>query len=131
MRMRFGLSMPIVQQIPGRVQPWEVTAGAAEMVAVARAAERLGFSHLSACDHVAIPETYVPSTGSVWYDTAVTLSFLAAVTTRVRLLSHVVVLPYRHPLAVAKAFATLDQLSGGRVILGVGAGHLKPEFRAL
>ena len=82
--MRFGLSMPIVQQIPGRVQPWEVAAGAAEMVTVARAADRLGFSHVSACDHVAIPQTCVSSAGAVWYDTAVTLSFLAAVTTRVQ-----------------------------------------------
>src|SRR6185436_5307612 len=47
------------------------------------------------------------------------------------LLSHVLVLPYRHPLLVAKSFATLDRLSGGRVLLGVGAGHLKPEFRSL
>src|SRR5207245_11135667 len=49
----------------------------------------------------------------------------------IRLLSHVYVLPYRHPLVTAKAFATLDALSGGRVIVGVGAGHLEAEFAAL
>ena len=48
-----------------------------------------------------------------------------------RLLSHVLVLPYRHPLLAAKAFATLDALSGGRAIIGAGSGHLKPEFRSL
>ncbi len=129
--MKFGLSLPIVQQIPGRVQAWELTAGAAELVTVARAADRLGFSHLSVCDHVAIPQTRAAAAGTVWYDAAVTLGFLAAATTRVRLLSHVIVLAYRHPLVVAKSFATLDQLSNGRVILGVGSGHLKPEFRTL
>ena len=129
--MRFGVSLPVIQQIPGRVQPWEVTAGGHELVAVAQAADRLGFSHVSACDHVAIPQSYAASAGTVWYDAAVTLGFLAAATARVRLLSHVVVLPYRHPLVVAKAFATLDHLSEGRVILGVGCGHLKPEFRTL
>lgn len=129
--MRFGLNLPMVQQIPGRVQPWELAAGSEELVRVARAADRLGFSYIAACDHVAIPHSRAAATGTVWYDAAVTLGFLAAATTRVRLLSHVIVLPYRHPLAVAKAFATLDHLSGGRVILGVGAGHLKPEFRAL
>ncbi|HVO24921.1 MAG TPA: TIGR03619 family F420-dependent LLM class oxidoreductase [Candidatus Margulisiibacteriota bacterium] len=129
--MRFGLSMPVIQQIPGRVQPWETAAGAGALVAVAQAADRLGFSHVSVCDHVAIPQSYAASAGTVWYDAAVTLGFLAAVTTRVRLLSHVMVVPYRHPLVVAKAFATLDHLSGGRVILGAGCGHLKPEFRSL
>lgn len=129
--MRFGLSMPVIQQIPGRVQPWETAAGGSALVAVAQAADRLGFSHVSACDHVAIPQSYAASAGTVWYDAAVTLGFLAAATTRVRLLSHVMVVPYRHPLVVAKAFATLDHLSGGRVILGAGCGHLKPEFRSL
>ncbi len=129
--MRFGLSMPIIQQLPGRVQPWETAAGGHEVVAVARAAERLGFSHVSACDHVAIPLSHAPWAGTVWYDAAVTLGFVAAATSRIRLLSHVLVLPYRHPLVVAKAFATLDHLSNGRVILGVGCGHLKPEFRTL
>jgi len=129
--MNFGLSMPVVQQLPGRVQLWEIAAGPHEMLTVARAADRLGFSHLSACDHIAIPQSYAASAGTVWYDAVATLGFLASATTRIRLLSHVMVLPYRHPLAVAKAFATLDHLSGGRVILGAGAGHLKPEFRTL
>ena len=66
-----------------------------------------------------------------WYDAGSTLAFVAGVTTRIRLLSHVLVLPYRHPLVVAKQYGTLDHLSGGRVILGVGSGHLKPEFKVL
>ena len=64
---------------------------------------------------------------TTWYDTVATLGWLAASTSRVRLLSHVFVLAYRHPLVSAKSFATLDALSGGRVILGVGAGHLEAE----
>ncbi len=129
--VRCGLSLPVVQQLPGRAQEWEARAGAAELTTVAAAAERLGFSHISACDHIAIPSSCTASAGAVWYDAAVTLAFLAGVTSRVRLLSHVMVLPYRHPLVVAKAFATLDHLSNGRVILGIGCGHLKPEFRLL
>jgi probable F420-dependent oxidoreductase len=68
---------------------------------------------------------------TTWYDTVATLGFLAAATRHVRLLSYVYVLPYRHPLMTAKAFATLDALSGGRVILGAGAGHLQGEFETL
>ena len=67
----------------------------------------------------------------MWYDTIATLGWLGALTKQVRLLSHVYVLPYRHPLAAAKAFLTLDHLSDGRAILGAGAGHLESEFEFL
>ena len=60
-----------------------------------------------------------------WYDTIATLGWLAAQTERVQLVSHAYVLPYRHPLQVAKSFVTLDALSGGRAVLGAGAGHLE------
>jgi probable F420-dependent oxidoreductase len=69
--------------------------------------------------------------GTTWYDTASTLGLLAGATTRTRLLSHVAVLAYRHPLVSAKAFATLDHLSKGRLIIGVGAGHVAEEFAQL
>jgi probable F420-dependent oxidoreductase len=69
--------------------------------------------------------------GATWYEPAVTLAYVAAITQRVRLLTHVLVLPHHHPLRIAKQYGTLDALSGGRVILGVGAGHLRPEFQAL
>ena len=66
-----------------------------------------------------------------WYDTIATLGCLAGITEHVRLMSHVYVLPYRHPLMTAKAFMTLDELSGGRALLGVGAGHVQAEFELL
>lgn len=131
MTFPIGLGMPIVQQVPGRAQAWESGAGTRELVRIAQAADALGFAWITCSDHVAVPASYAPSMGPTWYDPATTLAYLAAVTTRVHLLSHVLVLPYRHPLTVAKTYATLDQLSGGRVILGVGSGHLKPEFASL
>ena len=66
-----------------------------------------------------------------WWDTVATLGYLAAITEQVRLMSHVYVLPYRHPLMAAKCFLTLDELCGGRAILGVGAGHVDAEFELL
>ena len=66
-----------------------------------------------------------------WQDCIGTLSWLAGITTRTNLLSHAYVLPYRHPLVAAKQFATLDYLSGGRAIVGIGAGHVQPEFERL
>jgi probable F420-dependent oxidoreductase len=129
--LSFGIALPVVQQVPTQTQAWERDGGPAEILAVARAADRLGFAWVTCSDHVAVPATYAASMGATWYEPATTLAFVAAATTRVRLLSHVLVLPYRHPLVAAKLFATLDCLSGGRVIIGAGSGHLKPEFRSL
>jgi probable F420-dependent oxidoreductase len=129
--MHFGTALPAVQQIPTRSQPWEAEIGGPEILEAARTAERAGFAHLSCSDHVVVPVSRAGGMGATWYDAGSTLAFVAGVTTRVKLLPHVLVLPYRHPLLVAKQYATLDHLSGGRVVLGVGSGHLKPEFRIL
>src|SRR6185295_7552645 len=68
---------------------------------------------------------------SRYYDPLATLAFIAAQTSRIRLVTHVLVLPYHHPLALAKRYGTLDRLSGGRLILGVGVGTLEREFALL
>lgn len=127
----FGTSLPAVQQIPARTKAWEGALGGAEIVRAARVAERAGFAYVACSDHVAVPLSRAGTMGATWYDAGSTLAFVAGATTRIRLLSHVLVLPYRHPLVVAKQYGTLDHLSGGRVILGVASGHLKPEFRTL
>ena len=128
---RFGTSLPGIQQIPSRVRPWERDVNGDAILAAARAAEAAGFDWVSCSDHPMVPVSRAEAMGPTWYDAGSTLAFVAGVTSRVRLLSHVLVLPYRHPLLVAKQYGTLDHLSGGRVILGVGSGHLKPEFKTL
>jgi probable F420-dependent oxidoreductase len=127
----FSMQLPVQAQSTLMAQPWEGSAGPAELAAVARACDASGFYSVSVCDHVAIPRDRAPSMSTTWYDTVATLGWLAGLTERVRLLSHVYVVPYRHPLQTAKAFATLDALSGGRAILGVGVGHVEGEFAAL
>jgi probable F420-dependent oxidoreductase len=129
--VKFGASLPAVQQIPARARPWEREIGGPQILEAARTAERAGFAWVSCSDHVAVPASHAPAMGATWYDAGSTLAFVAGGTSRIRLLSHVLVLPYRHPLLVAKQYGTLDHLSGGRVILGVGSGHLKPEFKVL
>lgn len=130
-RLVCGMQLPIAAQSTTFVQPWEATAGVEELRRVAVAADRAGLFYLGVSDHIAVPRSHAAAMSTVWYDTVATLGFLAAATTRIRLLSYVWVAPYRHPLVTAKAFATLDALSNGRVILGVGAGHLEAEFAAL
>ncbi|HEY6697594.1 MAG TPA: TIGR03619 family F420-dependent LLM class oxidoreductase [Acidimicrobiales bacterium] len=127
----FTMQLPVQAQSTLIAQPWEPAAGPAELAAVARACDANGFYSVSVCDHVAIPRERAPAMTTTWYDTVATLGWLAGFTGNVRLLSHVYVVAYRHPLQTAKAFATLDTLSGGRAILGVGAGHVEGEFDAL
>src|SRR5437867_6465655 len=127
-RLVYGMQLPVQAQSTYFVEPWEREAGADELAAVAAACDESGFFYVAVCDHVAVPRDRADAMGTTWYDPIATLSWLAARTERVRLLSHVYVLPYRHPLVSAKAFATLDALSGGRAIAGVGAGHVAAEF---
>lgn len=126
-----GLQLPVQARSTYFVADWERTAGPHEMAAVAKTADAAGYAYVGVCDHVALPEAVADSMGYHWVDPIATLGWLAAQTTEVRLLTHVYVLPYRHPRLAAKQFATLDDLSGGRAICGVGAGHVEAEFDLL
>ncbi|MEU8680670.1 LLM class F420-dependent oxidoreductase [Streptomyces sp. NPDC048611] len=125
------MQLPVQSQSTLFAESWEAAAGPADLVEVARAADRAGFAYVACCEHVAIPRRLAEAMSTVWYDPVATLAHLAAVTERVRLLSHVAVAGLRHPLITAKQYATLDRLSGGRLILGVGAGHVPEEFAVL
>ncbi|MCD9144370.1 TIGR03619 family F420-dependent LLM class oxidoreductase [Streptomyces albireticuli] len=130
-RLSYGMQVPVTSLSTLYAEPWEVEAGPRELRRIARAADRLGFAYLATCDHVAVPTRLAAAMGTVWYDPVATLAHLAAVTERTLLLSHVAVAALRHPLALAKQYATVDRLADGRLVLGVGAGHVREEFEAL
>ncbi|MET7699202.1 LLM class F420-dependent oxidoreductase [Streptomyces sp. NPDC005485] len=130
-RLAYGMQLPVQSQSTIYAEAWEAGAGPDDLVEIARAADRSGFAYLAGCDHVAIPRRLAGAMSTIWYDPIATLAFLAGVTRHVRLLSHVAVVGLRHPLLTAKQYATLDHLSGGRLILGVGAGHVQEEFEVL
>ncbi len=113
------------------------------LTTLARTAEQVGIESLWAVEHVVVPEGYEspypyakdgkmpgPEEAPI-PDPFVWLSYVAAVTSRIKLATGVLILPQRHPFYVAKEVATLDQLSQGRVILGIGIGWLEEEFDAL
>jgi probable F420-dependent oxidoreductase len=129
--LAYGMQLPVQSQSTIYAEPWEATAGVDELTTIARAADQHGFAYVAVCDHVAIPRPHDESMNTSWWDTMTTLGYLAGVTERVHVMSHVYVLPYRHPLMAAKAFLTLDAVSKGRAILGVGAGHVEAEFDLL
>src|SRR5690349_12735307 len=98
---------------------------------VAGAVERSGFDGFSLSEHPAPGARWLASGGHQTLDPFVTLGYVAAATERLRLLTYLAVAPYRNPSLLAKAAATLDKLSGGRLILGLGTGYQKSEFHAL
>ncbi|WP_028802764.1 LLM class F420-dependent oxidoreductase [Streptomyces sp. 142MFCol3.1] len=130
-RLAYGMQLPVQSQSTLYAEAWEASAGPADLVEIARGADRAGFDYIASCDHVAVPRRLAGAMSTIWYDPVATLAHLAAVTERVRLLSHVAIVGLRHPLVTAKQYATLDHLSGGRLVLGVGAGHVREEFDAV
>jgi probable F420-dependent oxidoreductase len=105
------------------------------LVAAARAAEAAGFDSVWAGEHIVLPDPQMPPSPMNPQDPALdsllSLTWAAAHTSTIRLATGIVILPQRNPLVLAKQVATLDVLSGGRLMLGVGAGYLEAEFRAL
>ena len=102
------------------------------LVGLASRAEELGFDSVWVHDHVFnVGHVFDRIGGRPYYEPLTLLSFVAARTTRVRLGTSVLVLPYHNPIRLAKAAATLDVLSGGRLILGVGVGAIENEMEAM
>ncbi|MEI7716544.1 MAG: LLM class F420-dependent oxidoreductase [Mycobacterium sp.] len=124
--MRFAFTYPM------HVHPYNPELVTGEAIAsIAAAAEAAGFHGFGFTDHPAPSQRWLDGGGHDALDPFVALGFAAAVTTTLRLIPNIVVLPYRNPFLVAKSGATLDLLSGGRFTLAVGVGYLKREFSAL
>ncbi|MDN4172185.1 TIGR03619 family F420-dependent LLM class oxidoreductase [Nocardioides sp. SOB77] len=129
--MQLGIVSPVVTANPGAHSAWEEGAGIAELTRIAETADRLGFHHLTCSEHVAVPVAVAEQRGATYWDPLATLGYLAARTERIRLATQVLVLGYHHPLELAKRYGTLDLVSGGRVVLGLGVGSLEEEFELL
>lgn len=125
--MRYSVQLPT-----DRVDAFEEFGTGEAVSEVARAIEAAGFDACFVTDHPFPSDRFVNEAGGHHAaDPFVALAFAAAATTRLRLQTHILVLPYRNPFHVASAVASLDAMSGGRVIMGVAAGYLRDEFAAL
>lgn len=119
--MRLGVNVPNFGPgtDPGVLRDW------------AQTVEGLGFDLLMVSDHIAVTPDVAEQYPAPFYEPFTTLSWLAGVTDRIHLGTTVVIVAYRHPLLLARMAANLHQLSGGRLVLGVGAGWARQEFEAL
>lgn len=128
---KLSVATPVVTMFPHSSGDWEKDATIEDLARIAEAADGLGYHHLTCSEHVALPATETGRRGTRYWDPLATFGYLAARTRRIRLATNVLVLGYHHPLDIAKRYGTLDRISGGRLILGVGVGSLKEEFDLL
>lgn len=126
-----GIVTPMLTAVPGMHSGWETPGDVHALVRIVQCADVLGFDHITCSEHVAVPAEVAAQRGSTYWDPLASLSYLACATSRIRLVTYVLVLGYTHPVALAKRYGTLDRLSGGRVTLGLGVGSLEQEFALL
>jgi probable F420-dependent oxidoreductase len=124
MTVRFSCRCPNADYLGFEATPEGIIASAAK-------AEELGFDAVFVNDHIIVDSSTRSGPWTNTYDPLVALSFIAANTTRIGLGESVLIVPYRNPIATAKMLATIDRMSGGRLIAGVGAGWNEAEFNAL
>jgi len=129
--VKLGIVTPVVTRLPRAHARWEVEAGLAEVERVVVQAERLGYDFCTCSEHVAVPREIAAERGGTYWDPLAVFGYLAAKTSSIRFATFVLVLAYHHPLAIVKRYGTLDRISGGRLVLGVGVGSLLEEFELL
>ena len=128
---RLSVATPVVTMFPKTSGDWENYASIEDLARIAEAADRLGYHHLTCSEHIALPAAETHRRGTRYWDPLATFGYLAVRTQRIRFATNVLVLGYHHPLEIAKRYGTLDKVSGGRLILGVGVGSLKEEFELI
>ena len=112
----------------GRLGP---SPGRSRLPRIAATIDGLGYDAITTSEHLAMPYEEVPRLGPYWMHALSVMAFVSGATKRVRVDASVLVLPYYHPLAFAKALSTIDVLSGGRLDVSIGVGHAMREFEAL
>ncbi len=120
-RLKVGVVLPTYR----RLATVENIRRAAEL------SETVGFDSVWVTDHVVVPAPSVEAFGPTFFEAVSVMSYVAGITSRVQIGAAILIVPYRHPLVLAKMLATADQLSGGRVILGAGLGWLETESSLL
>jgi probable F420-dependent oxidoreductase len=129
--MKLSFSMPNMVRLKAMAQPWERDVTGADQQQLAQWAEKLGFEMICVSEHHIIPKAHVELSGAHYFSAYPGMAFFAGATRRIRVNSAIAILPVQHPIITAKALATIDWMSGGRLTITFAVGWLKEEFDLL
>jgi len=129
--MKFALATRMIDLYPPVMSRWEPETTGAEILRYAKKADTLRWDWMTLPEHMLMPNEMVEVMGARFPEGIVACSVLAGATQRIKFLTFILVLPYRHPIMLAKQISTLDFLSNGRFLLGTAVGHLEGEFEVL
>jgi probable F420-dependent oxidoreductase len=129
--MRFSFPLPHLLRLKATLQPWEAKVTGLDQMRLARRAEELGYDMLGIPEHFIIPREHVDLSGPHYFHAAAAQGFFAGATQRIRVNSALAILPLQNPIVTAKAYSSIDWLSGGRITVTFGVGWLEGEFKLL
>ncbi|MCK0172545.1 TIGR03619 family F420-dependent LLM class oxidoreductase [Mycolicibacterium sp. F2034L] len=129
--MQLVFPLPHMLRLPAMSQPWEAAVTGADQTRMAKCADAWGYDMIAVPEHFVIPVEHLELSGPHYLQSTVAQAYLAGATERIRLNSCITVLPLQHPVVLAKALATADWMSGGRMMVTFGVGWLAGEFEAL
>ena len=129
--MQLVFNRPPMLRLKAMSQPWEGSVTGADQTRMAKCADAWGYDMIAVPEHFVIPVDHVELSGPHYMQSTVAQAYLAGATERIRLNSCITVLPLQHPIVLAKALATADWMSSGRMMVTFGVGWLEGEFEAL
>lgn len=129
--MKLVFSLPHMLRLKAMMQPWEAAVTGADQTRMAKRADELGYDMIAVPEHIVIPAEHVELSGPHYFQSTAAQAYLVGATERIMLNSCVTVLPLHQPIVLAKALATADWLSGGRMMVTFGVGWLQREFDVL
>ncbi len=129
--MKFSVGLPGLSRYPAASSPWHAQVTAPRFQEIAHRIDQMNYTSIAAPEHLVLPKSLEAAMGAFWPHAFTVMAFVAGATRRVRVDASVLILPYYHPVNLAKAVSTLDMLCGGRVTLSIGVGHARGEFEAL
>jgi probable F420-dependent oxidoreductase len=129
--MKLVFNLPHMLRLKAMMQPWEAAVTGADQTRMAKCADEWGYDMIAVPEHFVIPTEHVELSGPHYFQSTAAQAYLAGATERIMLNSCITVLPLHQPIVLAKALATADWLSGGRMMVTFGVGWLRGEFDAL
>jgi probable F420-dependent oxidoreductase len=129
--VKFAFPLPHMLRLKALTQPWEADVTGADQTRTVKRADEMGYDMIAVPEHFVIPTEHVELSGPHYLQSTVAQAYIAGATERIMLNSCITVLPLQHPIVLAKALATADWMSSGRMMVTFGVGWLQPEFELL